>query len=389
MRRLLALALAGAFIGAACAQANDEETLQRLFVKAMQKAQAGNLAQAESLLREILESTDSPRVKLELARTLYLQGKHTEAKMLFQQVSMRADTPWRVVDNIAHFVRDIEERTGYLKFGVTIVSDSNPRNLAAQKEFSIGGLRVTPTEAPKKLTGLRYSARGWKPLGGNGTAGYATASYTDFPGQEVDRLIADGGVVTNLMESGRLRGKAGVELGTLGGQSLYRYPYLGLDSVLVQSETSRLTGELKAGKVRFADFQYLDATQTSAALSVRTVLAQTATLSLGGSFEHSNANERPYSYSGWEAGPGIDTFWPKSAWMVGTRAAVGARKYAATDPIFGERRSDKKGRLEVSVGNKHWRWRSSYLSLVASLERNDSNIGFYDYRKANASVLIE
>ena len=131
--------------------------MQRAFVEAMQQLRAGNFERAEGILRDMLKRTGSPRVKLELARVLYLEGKDAEAKALFKEVSMQSDTPWRVRDNIAPFVRSIEERSGYVKLGVTVVSDSNPRNLAPQEEFTIGNLHVTPTEAPKKVTGLRYS----------------------------------------------------------------------------------------------------------------------------------------------------------------------------------------------------------------------------------------
>jgi hypothetical protein len=269
------------------------------------------------------------------------------------------------------------------------VSDTNPRSLAAQREFSIGGLRVTPTEAPKKETGLRVSARGWIPSASLGAASYVTASYTDFPGQDIDRLTVDGGVVKNLTESGRVRAKAGLEFGTFGGHELYRYPYVGVDAVVWQADGWRLTGEARTGKARFPDYAYLDATQSSAAMSVRHLASQNATLSLGGMVERSSAREEPYSYYGWEIGPGIDTFWPGSAFLVGARVTVGARKYEAPDPLFGVRRADTRTRLEATVGNKAWRWRSSYLSLVGSLERNRSNIEYYSYNKANASIVIE
>ena len=189
MIRLLFLLL---LLGALAARA-DEDALQRAFAEGMQAQQAGELSRAESIFRGMLESTDSPRVKLELARTLFLQGKYPEAKRLFKDVSLRDETPWRVRDNIALFVREIEERTGYLKFGFTAVSDSNPGNVARQKEFSIGDLRVTPTEAPKKMSGLRYSAQGWLPLAAIGSSGYATASYVDYPEQDFDRLTVDAG----------------------------------------------------------------------------------------------------------------------------------------------------------------------------------------------------
>lgn len=375
--------------GAAFGQASDEQ-LQRRFIEGVQQLQAGNLGQAEGIFRKMLEVADSPRVRLELARVLYLQGRYAESKALFQDVSSRSGTPWRVRDNIAHFVREIEDRAGYLKLGVTVVSDDNPRNLAAQKEFSIGDLRVTPTEAPEKVTGLRYSARGWLPLAEPlKLAGHLTASYTDYPGQLADRLTVDAGVVKNVTDSGRLRVKSGIEFGTFAGQSLYQFPYLGLDAVLAESESYRLTGEIKAGKVFFPDFDYLEARHTSAAVSVRRLVSENVTGSLSTSLERSSAKERPYSYYGAEVGPGIDTFWPGSTYLVGARLSLGARKYDAEDPLFGQRRSDARTRIEGTLGNKRWRFRNSAVSLVASLERNESNIGFYSYRKSSLSLMVE
>lgn len=387
MRRLaFALMLVS---GLAFAQTSDED-LQRAFIEGAQQLQAGNLARAEEIFREMLKVTDSPRVRLELARTLFLQGKYREAKKLFQEVSLQSDTPWRVRDNITHFVREIEDRTGYLKFGVTIVSDNNPRNLAAQKEFSIGDLRVTPTEAPKKVTGLRYSAQGWKPVSEPiRAAGYFAASYTDYPGQDLDRLTTDAGIAKNLSDSGRIRGKAGIELGTFGGRRLYSFPYLGLDSVLAESDSYRVASELKAGKVNFPDFAYLDATLWSGALSARRAVSQSVAATMRAGVEHSRAAERPYSYYGWDLGPGVSTFWPDSAFLVGANMSLGSRKYVDVDPLFGQAREDSKTRVEVTVGNKKWRWRNSYVALVASLEQNRSNIEFYSYRKTNISIVVE
>jgi len=391
MRRLvIALLLAAsAAAGPACAQAQDE-ALQRAFVEAMQQLRAGRLAEAERILRGMLRHTDSPRVKLELARVLYLEGRDAEAKALFKEVSMRSDTPWRVRDNIAPFVHSIEGRSGYLKLGATIVSDSNPRNLAPQEEFTIGNLHVTPTEAPQKVTGLRYSVQGWMPAHGSpGTGGYLSASYTDYPGQQLDRITADLGVLKALSPSGRVRGKAGVEFGTFGGKRLYHFPYLALDSILEQTDAARLTGELKLGKVKFADYGYLDANYLSVSASVRNAVSTTAAVSLGATLERSQAREDPYSYAGWQLGPGIELFRPGSLYLIGARASLGGRRYEAIDPLFGVQRSDTTTRLETSLGNKQWRWRDKRVSLVASLQRNHSNIGFYSYRKFNLSVVVE
>ena len=391
MRRLvLALLLAAAAAAGPALGRSADEAMQRAFVEAMQQLRAGHLAEAERILRGMLRHIDSARVKLELARVLYLEGEDAEAKALFKQVSMRSDTPWRVRDNIAPFVSSIEERSGYLKFGVTVVSDSNPRNLAPQEEFTIGGLHVTPTEAPEKVTGLRYSVQGWKPFHGSPDAGaYLSASYADYPGHQLDRITADVGLLKALSSSGRVRGKAGVELGTFGGKRLYHFPYLALDSILKQTEKTRLTGELKVGKVKFADFGYLDANYLSVSASLAKAVSATASMSLGATLDRSQAREDPYSYAGWQLGPGVDLFWPVSLYLVGARASLGGRRYKAVDPLFGEQRSDTTTQLNLSLGNKQWRWRDKRISLVASLQRNRSNIGFYSYRKFNLSVVVE
>jgi hypothetical protein len=390
MRRL-ALALCFALALAAFpAGAQQPDVLQRMFVEGMQHMQSSEPDQAERIFRAMLERTGSPRVKLELARALYAQGKLKEAKALFREVAAQSDTPWRVRDNIARFVGDIEERTGYLKLGVTLVSDTNPRNLAPQEEFSIGNLRVTPTEAPKEEYGLRYLVRGWRPFSASGrTAGYFSAAYSDFAGQEIDRLALDVGLVQALTDSGRVRGKAGVELGTFAGHRLYDFPYLGLDAVLLDRPSWRLAGETKIGKVRFADFTYLDADFASGALSVRRAFTPSVVGSFRAGIERSHATEKPYSYKGWDLSPGISVLWTATAYTLGANALYGERKYGAADPLFGVVRKDARARLELTLGNKNWRWRDWQFALVGSLEENRSSIGFFDYRKANLSVVVE
>jgi len=370
--------------------AQQPDALQRDFAEGMQQLESGNAAQAERIFRAMLERIDSPRVKLELARALYAQGKLKEAKVLFREVSAQSDTPWRVRDNIARFVGDIEERTGYLKFGATLISDSNPRNLAPQEEFSIGNLRVTPTESPKEEYGLRYLVRGWRPFSATGrTAGYFSAAYSDFAGQEIDRLTLDLGVVQALTESGRVRGKAGVEFGTFAGHRLYDFPYIGLDAILLQRPQWRLAGETKIGQVRFADFKYLDADFASAALSVRRAFTPAVAGSLRMGVERSHAAEKPYSYKGWDLSPGLSVLWASSAYTLGASALYGARSYGAPDPLFGVVRKDARARLELTLGNKNWRWRDWQFALVGSLEENRSSIEFFSYRKANLSVVVD
>ncbi len=141
--------------------------------------------------------------------------------------------------------------------------------------------------------------------------------------------------------------------------------------------------------MRLSDFDYLNATYRSGALSLRRELSQSVAGTVRAAVEGSRAAEQPYTYYGWDLAPGISTFWPETTFLLGATLSFGRRKYAEADPLFGRRREDEKTRVEVTVGNKKWRWRDSYVALVASLEENRSNIGFFDYQKTNLSVVIE
>jgi hypothetical protein len=106
--------------------------------------------------------------------------------------------------------------------------------------------------------------------------------------------------------------------------------------------------------------------------------------------ELSNARERPYSYYGVTLEPGINLFVERPApLLLRAGVAFGHRQYAADDPLFGVTRRDSRIALEASLRNKEWRWMNFTPALAMTLERNDSTIDFYSYRKANVYLVLE
>jgi hypothetical protein len=391
-RRLNCLVAAVCFsCSAALAQTYDSD-IQRSFLEGARHLQAGDYEAAAGIFRALLSKTDSPRIKLELARALFHLKRYQEARALFREGLMDPDIPWRVRDNIEAFLREIDNIEGYLKFSLSLVSDTNPRNLSSQKEFTIGGIRLTYLPPPdnKKVTGLRYSAQGYQPLSDEGRlAGYFVGSYTDYPGYSLDRLTADVGLIGDVTDSGRARAKAGVEFGTFGDQRLYDFLYVGFLNVISQSVVHRVGGEYRVGRVNFPDYGYLDAKYVSATLSAFKAISQTVGVSASGTLEYSRAEEQPYTYYGVTLSPAVTWFLTEPAVVLKTGVSLGTRRYAATDPFFGEQRSDVKARLDLSVSGKTWRWRNFSPAVVLSFEKNRSNIDFYEYRKVNVSIVIE
>jgi outer membrane protein len=392
-RSLIWTALAALCLAAGAAFAQySEESIQRAFLEGAQLLESGRYAAAEAIFRDLLKKTNAPRIKLELARTLYYQKKYREARELFNEVLYDPGTPWRVQDNIEAFVRAIEEAEGYVKFSLSLISDSNPRNITSQREFTIGGvpLKFIPPADNHKVNGFRYAMQGFQPvLPEQHLSGYFTASYLDYPGISLDRLTMDMGVVKGLDASGRVSARAGLEAGTFDNRLLYQFPYLGGVAVLSQSALHRISGELKIGKVKFPDFGYLDSDYRSASVSALRTLSPRLGVGLNASLERSDAAETPYSYTGVALGPSASWLIVEPAVLLKGELSVSTRRYAAIDPLFGEQRSDTRTRFEISAQSKEWRWKAYRPALILAIEKNRSNIEFYEYHKVNVSIALQ
>jgi hypothetical protein len=156
-----------------------------------------------------------------------------------------------------------------------------------------------------------------------------------------------------------------------------------------RSASHNVNAELKVGKVNFPHFRFLDATYASAGLSAFKVLSPTVAASLGGTLEDSEAREDPYSYYGLTVAPGIAWLITRPALLVRAELAFGKRRYAAPDPLFGEKRIDDRTRLDFSVRSKQWRWMNFTPVLIVSFDKTHSSIGFYSYEKVNVSIALE
>jgi hypothetical protein len=393
LRWRLACIAAAVFLFAAGARAqNYDPEVQRSFVEGARLMRAGDYEGAARIFRALLATTGSPRIKLELARALFYEKRYDEARALFKEVLLDPDVPWRVRDNVGAFIREMDNIEGYLKLSVSVVSDSNPRNITSQREFTIGGVRLTflPPQDNKRVTGLRYSAQAFKPLlPESGLSAYFSGSYLDYPNINLDRLTVDMGLAKDLGDTRRASVRAGLESGTFGGRPLYDFPYVGALYVLSRSLSHRLTGEAKLGRVNFPDFGYLDATYVSATLSEVRSISRSIALAASGTAERSEAHEEPYSYTGYLVAPGLTWLITEPALLMKNGVSFGRRSYAADDPLFGIRRSDRKATLDIALTSKEWRLMNFSPVLILSVERNRSNIDFYSYEKVNVSLAFE
>src|SRR5690606_42066865 len=106
--------------------AQDARRLDALFKAGLQAERAGRYDVAIGNFRRLLREAPTPRVKLELARALYLAGHYQESLALFREVYEAPETPQTVKRNIVPFIREAELRIMRVRYGTRMVTNSNP-----------------------------------------------------------------------------------------------------------------------------------------------------------------------------------------------------------------------------------------------------------------------
>ncbi|HET9463100.1 MAG TPA: porin family protein [Thiobacillus sp.] len=368
------------------------DAYQARFLLGVEALRTGNPMRAATIFEQLLAETGSPRVKLELARALFLMQDYERAEQLFREVLARPELPWRVAENIRVYLDEIDMATGYIKFSVGMVSDSNPRNFTNSREVMIGGqtLTVVPPEDNRHVTGARLSVRGYRPLDDSRrTTAFFTASYSDFPERTFDRLTGDVGLAQAVPGAPWLKAKAGFEGARLDGDTLYRFPYVGALAAMAPSEGYRLLGEFKFGRLQVPQMPHLD----SHNLFLIGKLAYPPALGLAFSneatLERAETSEAAYSYRGGSLGGSM--VWPSDTWD--TRftlyGSAGVRRYEGIDPFFGDRRQDTRFAASLDLLRPSLRFRGYRPQIGVMYEKTDSTLDFYSFSKVGLRFQLE
>ena len=367
-------------------------TYQARFLLGVEALHAGNPMRAAAIFEPLLAETGSPRVRLELARALYLLQNYERAEQLFREVLARPDLPWRVGENIRVYLDEIDMATGFVKFSVGVVSDSNPRNFTNSREVMIGGqtLTVVPPEDNRQVTGVRLSVRGYRPLDKRRqTTAFFTAAYADFPGATFDRLSGDVGLAQAVPGLSWLKAKAGFEGARLDGRTLYRFPYVGALAAMAPSDGYRLLGELKLGRLQVPQMPHLDSNNLFLVGKLSYPPALGLAFSNEATLERADASEAAYSYRGGSLGGTV--VWPSDT--LDTRftlyGSAGVRRYDGVDPLFGNRRQDTRYTASLDLLRPSLRIRGYQPQIGIVYERTDSTLDFFSFSKLGLRFQLE
>jgi len=378
-----AVALSCALAASAAHAAVDQEKVDALFRAGLAAAHAGRHEIAIRDFRQILGDVSTPRLKLELARSLYLTGRFREALALFREVYEAPGTPQAVRRNILPFMEEAELRILRVRFGARVVTDTNPSKVADGGTIYFNGIPLEYQPPARRRT-----------------------SYGLEPWFSVEKLWQNG-LLTKFYGSTRIFENSDLDTGHIQAavaKEMSFAPGLFLQAA-VDTEISK-------------DNSYV---LPSIEVWKRFRLSDRAGVGIGGQIGYmkseidvaSGGFYRPYVFGDWTVMPNATLFATLSAEYLDSRndfytyvspkANVGATlsfsgldvtpqltvtrtNFKEYDVFWGLKRQDTIWRPAIAVSWDGMEWNGIRPELNIFYEKRDSNVGIYKYSQIGGFI---
>lgn len=383
--RLKGPLLAALLVLASPAYSNEE--IQRRFAEAMLSIEQDPKSAAK-MLEALTGETDAIRIKLELARALYLSGQLHDARDKFVEVlkELPTDAPTQVRANVERFLIDINRKLNPVRFGFSIVRDSNPTQSTETRKVTIFGLEFdyTPQTQVKEEFGLRVTSDLLvKASERTEFAGFL--SHTQYETADHTRSLFVPEFRYLLSESQRLWARVGFEYEGLNKKTLRQSPFIGfrkLDDFPAQRVSTML--DVRYVSQNYPDFTFVNGRTIEAQIFGKHQISPTMAVNGSLGFENTSANEEPYASRATSLSYGLnltDLFWGIDL-NIGQRHRH--RRYEGNDPFFGFRRGDREQTQSLSFQKSGFYIWGILPSVEVIREKRKSNIDIVEFDRTQA-----
>lgn len=355
-----------------------------VFLRGQHALQTGQYRLAVELFRTLL--TRDPaliRVRLELARALYLSGDFEAARYHFE-AALGENLPPAARDNVYRYLRGIYAQTTSVKFTATIISDSNPTSATRADRVTLFGQEfiLNPDAKAKQSLGIGLTGDGRYAFGAENRSFLRGQLFArEYPGNFADFYYgqvtlgkhvfvddavwtAEAGPVGAMYQGGRLY---------TGGivQASHAHP-VGRRVLAVETASWR--------RLKYSDFDFLSGHQPWVGAHLRYALDGTSGLWAGINYGRNFAQEKPYSY---HAGEVVLRYTKElvSRFNFEARFTANRYRYLAEQPLFDEVRQDRLVRLDLEFLARDWAVGGFAPYLAVSFERNRSTIPLYEFSR--------
>jgi hypothetical protein len=341
-----------------------------------------DIDRAVTVFQQLYNETGAIRTQLELARSLYIAESLAKAKTEFIDI-LQKPIPITVRDKVEWYLSEIQKRQS-AKVYMGVFRDTNPGQITSERTFQLFGQQLeyrppTPTEAQTALNLTVQAERELKKR--SGVYAQASLSTLTYRTSEYNKQVADLHVAKRWEDYNFKDVRIGNQTMFYGGQLLYNMPYVSSTLVFNRRNQDYYGVSAQFGVQEYPDYRYLSGTQLQGRAFYNHNITQnlTAFFEVGG--DQVSAQERPYSSIGAYGAIGTQIAHSPTSLQLNLKATVSTRRYADTDPLWGQTRQDNGMILYASLVKRNFYVLGLTPVIEATYQTNNSNLSFYGYNK--------
>lgn len=390
---------ASAGVGAQTHQSVSDDAVaniaaQRMFVEAMARYQAKDFRGAEILFRQLLEHDPQLlRVRLELARALFMQKKDEQADYHFRFAAAQHPEP-AVTRNIVRFRNAIRSRRAW-RFNVNfgIAPDTNINSATNRETVDIYGLpfRLDPTARARSGTGQFIGGDGSLRLNRDRAVPIYLAAYGRWLRYRADRFDdlyvgAEAGPEFQV-SGGRLRTTATWLMRRYGHRPLVSSIGTRLEFEKVMKDNWTMDATLLVRRNDYARRSDVDGREAEARISVERPLGATALGYVYAGLGRNWAQDDGQALTRQQLGLGIVK---EIGWGLRPQVGIELSHQAGNGPLapFGRTRRDWRLQGSFGIYKRDWNVQGFAPSINITATRTFSTLSIFDEKRVRSEIRL-
>jgi hypothetical protein len=378
----------GAFFLSSVCHSNTPQIYQQRFEEGV-AVMGSNPNLAAQIFGDLYMETKAVRVQLEWARSLYLAGRLTEAKIQFIDILKKPESiPITVRDKVEWYVSEIQKQQSF-KFTISVFQDSNPGYITSARTVSIMGetLSYQPAQAAKTETALNIGLQAEREIGaGTGYFAQAGVSTLTYQTSAFNKQVYDASLSKRWQDYNYKDLKIGVETMYFGGYAFYNYPYVSSKFVFNARNQDYYGFNVKGGTINYPSFNYLSGTQALTSVFYNHNITRNLSAYFETGADRTTASQQAYSSYGIYTTVGTQIAHDATNVQLTLKASALQRNYWESDPLWGEVRRDSGRLFFFSITKRDFYILGLRPSIDLTYQSNNSTVPFFTYGKAIGGI---
>lgn len=366
------------------ARADESTDLQGQFLLALSLVNQGNAIEGIIILRDLYRRAPTPRIRLELARALFLAGDLIGSKKLFIE-AYKDNPPADVKANILSFINVIDRRRGKLSLSASVARYANPLQQPGTYSLNFAGIDLTfePDGTYRDLWGVTGEAQYQKEFS-SGLSLALAASYRELPGSLADRFLADASIGKALY-GGKYEVRAGVTRFDQPNQS-FTLPFAQVTYNHSLSNKAMLQPALRLGYYAADAGTQVSGWQVEAVVPLVYAPEPSKTVMVGPTIVRHSVGFAEQSYTSLGIRAAAVFKWEKVNLEVSAQAR--ATRFDDVDPFWGERRKDRGATGSIALSSDRFRLGPFIPAIGLTCDFTHSTIRYYQQQGCDALVEV-